>query len=171
MWVILLSWKLSDKFSLIRMQLHSSFITEYDLISSICIHCSYLFDQLNLAFKSFLLNAGFLAEMHNFSSCSWRMGLVVSTDTNLDKSRSSITCFRIFFGWTFAVLISFCSILCCSFWGQPLLVQSKTLSVPWNFKRITCDTAFWNTKLLSCYLLAHILGHLHYVLISLEILL
>ena len=76
----------SDKFSLIRIQLHSSFIAEYDLIQSVSAsHRSYYFDQINLAFKCFLINAGFLTEMQPLSSYSQRMQIVVSTDTKLDK--------------------------------------------------------------------------------------
>ena len=59
---------------------------------------SYLFDQLNLAFKCSLINAGFLAVMHPFSSCSQMMHLAESTDTKLDKFHLSFTCFAVFLG-------------------------------------------------------------------------
>ena len=97
--VVLLSWLPS----------YNSYLSEYSsiLVSSLNMilfqasasQISFLFDQLNLAFKCFLVNA--------FSSCSRRMCLVVSTDTKLDESYSSITCLAVFFGWAFDVQTSF----------------------------------------------------------------
>ena len=86
------------------------------------------------------VNANFLAAMELFSSCSWWICLVVSTDTKLDKSHPCITCFAVFFSWAFAILISFCIILyflCIfCFWWKPY-GQSETHPVPWSFKRIS----------------------------------
>ena len=75
--------------------------------------------------------------MRPFSSCSRRMRLGVSTDTKLEKSHVSITCFTVLFGWSFEVLINFCTILYCSFQGWPLLGRSETLPMPWSFERIS----------------------------------
>ena len=71
-----------------------SFITDH--IRSFRIPWFFLFDQLYLTFKWFSFNAGSFAVIHSFSSCSRRMCLVVSTDTKLDTSHSSITCFAVF---------------------------------------------------------------------------
>ena len=49
--VISVSWKCSDEFLLIWMQLQPSLIPEYDFIQQSASHISYLFEQLNLAFK------------------------------------------------------------------------------------------------------------------------
>ena len=65
------------------------------------------------------------------------MCLVISTGTKLDKSHSSITWMAVFLSWSFAVLISFRTILCYSFQGQPHLSWSETLTVLWNFERIS----------------------------------
>lgn len=68
--------------------------------------------------------------MHPFNLCSWKMPLVVSTDTKLDKLH-----LHFFFCWTFTALISFHTILCYSFQKQPHLGQLKTLPVLWNFEK------------------------------------
>lgn len=69
--------------------------------------------------------------MHPFNLCSWRMPLLVSTDTKLDKLH-----LQFFFFWTFTALISFHTILCYSFQEQPHLGQSKTLPVLWKISEI-----------------------------------
>ena len=99
-------------------------------------HRSYLFDQLNLPFKCLLVNTGFLTAMYLFNSSSWRMHLVISTNTKLNKLYSSITYLTVF-GWAFTVLVSFCIILGCSFQGWPHFGWLKTFPVPWNFERIS----------------------------------
>lgn len=64
--------------------------------------------------------------------------LRISTDTKLENSHSSITRHADSFGWTFAVLISFCTLPCLWFKFQEWLHfgWSRTRSVPWNFDRI-----------------------------------
>ena len=134
MWIFLLSLTLLDKFSLIRMQLYSSFIVKYDIQSA--SQSSYFFDQINLAFQCFLVNVGFLAEMQPLSLYSHRMQLVVSTDTKLDMSYYSITFLEIF-NSAFALLVTFCIIRCSSIRRWPYLDRCEKLPVAWNFERIS----------------------------------
>ena len=131
MCVISLSWKPSDKFLLIRMQLHPSFIAEYDLIASY------------LDFKCFLVHAGFLAAVQLFS-------------------HSSITCALQ------SSLTSFCWLD--QFSSHPVL-QFLRATTSWSFWNTSSalkfwkgfwDVASWNSVFLSYFLLADILGHLHY---------
>ena len=93
------------------------------------------------------------------------MCLVISTDTKFDKSHLSIICLTVFFGWAFAVLISFCTILCNTFQEWPHIDWPKTLLVLSNFKRAS-DILFLEIPSYFCSL-AHILGHT--IFISLEI--
>ena len=60
----------------------------------------------------------------------------ISTDMKFDNLHSSLTCLAILSSLDFAVLINFCTILCCRIWGWPHLGQSKILPVLWNFERI-----------------------------------
>ena len=80
------------------------------------------------------------------------MCLVISTDTKFDKSHSSIICLTVFFDWAFAVLISFCTILCNTFQGWPHLDWPKTLLVLSNFKRASEIPLL---KILSSLAIAH----------------
>ena len=89
-----------------------------------------------------------------FVQCSflcWRVCLVLSTDTKLDKFQLSLTCLADFFDWNFAVLISLHIILCWSFKGQPYLGQSKTLPVSWKFEFL-CSNSWPPTLSLSRFL-------------------
>ena len=106
-----------------------------------------------------MVNAGFLAAMHFFGSCSWKM-TSVSIQTKLDKFYSSISCLTDLFGWAFTVLISFHTILCCDRW--PHLGWSEKTSSFLKLWKDFWDVAYWNCEFL--WLLAHILGHLHYLL-------
>ena len=92
MWVVSLYWRPSNKCSSILVSLLNMILFQVS-----ASHSLYLFDQLNIVFKCFLVNNGFLVAMHPFSSCFQRMCLVVSTDIKLDKSHSSITCFAVCF--------------------------------------------------------------------------
>ena len=110
--------------------------------------------------------------MHPLSSYSWRMCLLMSTDTRLGKSHSSITYFAVF-GWIFVVLISFLTILYYNFWGRPHLSWSETFPVLWNSKRISkmplleipsffryCSLVYISSY--SRYLHSHLFGNFHY---------
>ena len=97
--------------------------------------------------------------MHSFNSCFQRMHLIVSTDTKLDQSHSSITCLSVF-DRAFAVQISFCIILHSNFWGGSHLGWSKTFPMLWNLEDFQNATS-WNSEFLGYCLLTHILGHLH----------
>ena len=110
------------------------------------------------AFKCFLVNAGFLAAMHPFSSCSLRMCLVVSTDTKLDKSynsslilQSSLAEFLL----SWSVSLTYCV---AAFEGDHILVDSKHFQV----SRQTSRGFLRNTMILSYCSLAYTLGHFHY---------
>lgn len=101
--------------------------------------------------------------MDLFNPCSWRMHLLLSTDTKLNKSHSSITCL--------SVLI-YCAFCCPDpFLYYPKLQLSKA-TIVWLIQNTSIvlklqedfwNVAYWHSKFFSDCSLVHILGHLHYL--------
>ena len=131
---ISISWRPTDEFSLIRILSILALLLNTILFQASASYHSYIFDQLNIAFKCILVKASFLAVMHPFNFFSKDL---VSTVNKLHNLHSSITCLAVFFGWVFSVQICFHTILYDSFWWQPHLGWSETLPVLWNFERIS----------------------------------
>ena len=86
-WVILLFfWDLTTSHWLECSSIHVSLLNMILLQLS----ASHRFEQLKSCSQMLLVTAGFLVAMHLFSWCPQKMRLVVSTDTKLDKSHSSL---------------------------------------------------------------------------------
>ena len=115
------------------------------LFQTSATHCSYLLDQLNLAFKCFFVNASFschaplqfLFSRDALSSIYWHQIGQVALLHNLFF-------FFLFFFYFLIFLVEFIlswsvsrTIQCCRFRGLPRLNRSETLPVHWNFRKIS----------------------------------
>lgn len=148
MGVISLSWPSSGKFTLIGIQLHIRFVTEWDIIPHFITH---------FTFKYFLFKDGFFVETNLF---------VLSTGNKLKRSDSCINCPSVFlfffFHWVFSDL------------DQPQyypMLQISIKAIVWLIQNASSafrhvdfwDDASLHYKFLGHYSRVHILGHYHYL--------
>lgn len=115
--------------------------TKCDLIPNICIP---KFIQLNIASKCFLFKTGYFVKMNLFSPYSWRMLLVLPTDSRLNRSHSHPS-------------LVYTSSFCCPFPSQYYVSKATII---WSIQNTSSDlriqenfgnAASWHSKFLSDY--------------------